>query len=106
LRKWDGSTHQFLNTDPFDSRWFGKIKPFNGDVYQKLAFDSLHNNKLTILRGKPGSGKSYLALGYLVNQLEHGKIDKIVIFCNPVATRDSAKMGFYPGDKNTKLLDS
>jgi len=26
--------------------------------------------------------------------------------CNPVATRGAAKLGFYPGDKNDKLLDS
>jgi hypothetical protein len=32
LRKWSGEAHDFLNTDSFDSRWLGKIKPFNGDI--------------------------------------------------------------------------
>lgn len=36
---------------------------------------------------------TYLALGYLMNQLERGGIDKIIIFCNTVATKNSAKLG-------------
>ena len=38
--------------------------------------------------------------------MEHGKIDKIIVFCNTVATKDSAKLGFYPGSRDEKLLDS
>lgn len=38
--------------------------------------------------------------------LEKGTIDRIVIFCNTVATRGAAKLGFYPGDRTDKLLDS
>ena len=68
--------------------------------------DSLLKNKLTVLRGPAGSGKSYLSIGYLFSQLEKNKIDKIIIFCNTVAAQGAAKLGFYPGDKNTKLLDS
>lgn len=106
LRKWDGSSHKYLNISGFNSRWFGKTNPINNDIYQKMLFDSLNTNQFTIIRGKAGSGKSYIALSYLINQLEYGIIDKIIIFCNCVATKDSAKLGFYPGDKNTKLLDS
>ena len=58
------------------------------------------------MRGPAGSGKSYLGLGFLFSKLEAGEIDKIIIFCNTVATADSAKLGFYPGSKNSKLLDS
>lgn len=42
----------------------------------------------------------------MMEQLENGEIDKIYIFCNPVAVRGAAKLGFYPGDRNDKLLDS
>ena len=59
-----------------------------------------------MIKGPAGTGKSYLALGYLFSLLEKGKIDKIIIFCNTVATKDSAKLGYYPGDRNQKLLDS
>jgi predicted ribonuclease YlaK len=68
--------------------------------------DSLHNNQITVMRGKAGSGKSYLGLSYLFSQLEKGKIDSIVIFCNTVAVRGAAKLGFYPGSRDEKLLDS
>lgn len=47
-----------------------------------------------------------IALSYLFSQLEKGKIDKIIVFCNTIATKNSAKLGFYPGDRNAKLLDS
>lgn len=87
-----------------ESKQFGKLKP--KDPYQLIAIDSMMSNKLTVVRGPAGSGKSYLALSFLFNQLDKGKIDKIIIFCNTVAARGAARLGYYPGDKNTKLLDS
>lgn len=49
---------------------------------------------------------TFLSLSYLIQQLEQGVIDKIIIFCNPVAVRGAARLGFYPGDRLDKLLDS
>lgn len=106
VRCWTGENHRYINTKPIDSKWFGKISPYNGDILQKLAIDSLYNNQLTVLRGPAGTGKSMLGLSFLFSQLERHIIDRIYIFCNPVATKDAAKLGFYPGDKNMKLLDS
>ena len=71
-----------------------------------MAADSLLNNQITMLRGPSGAGKSHLALGYLFYLLEHNRIDKIIVFCNTIATRNAAKLGYYPGDKNEKLLDA
>lgn len=88
----------------FNSDQFGEIKP--KDFYQRIAMDSLATNQITMLRGPAGSGKSYLALGYLFQQLEKRKIDRIIIFCNTVATMGSAKLGYYPGTRDEKLLDS
>ena len=88
----------------FKSKMLGEIKPI--DAYQRLAMDSLKHNTLTMLRGAAGTGKSYLGLGYLFDRLEEGYIDKIVIFCNTVATAGSAKLGYYPGSRTEKLLDS
>ena len=88
----------------FSSKMLGDIKPL--DVYQKLAMDSLKHNSLTMLRGAAGTGKSYLGLGLLFDKLEHNEIDKIIIFCNTVATAGSAKLGYYPGSRTEKLLDS
>ena len=89
-----------------ESKLFGKIVPKDNDIYQQLALDSLINNQITMLRGPAGSGKSYLSFGYMFDLLEKGKIDKIIIFCNTVATKGSARLGFYPGSRTEKLLDS
>ena len=59
-----------------------------------------------MVRGKAGSGKTLMSLGFLLNQLGEGKIDKIIVFCNTVATKGSARLGFYPGTRDEKLLDS
>lgn len=89
-----------------ESHMFGKVAPKNQDVYQQIALDSLKNNQITMLRGPAGSGKSYLAFSHMFSLLERGEIDKIIIFCNTVATKGSAKLGFYPGSRVEKLLDS
>lgn len=59
-----------------------------------------------MIKGPAGSGKTFLSLAYLLNALERNKIDKIIVFCNTVATKNSAKLGFYPGTRDEKLLDS
>lgn len=87
-----------------NSKMFGKIKPI--DPYQELVMDSLNSNQLTLIKGAAGTGKSLLSLAYLFRALEKGDIDKIIIFCNTVATAGSAKLGYYPGDRTQKLLDS
>jgi predicted ribonuclease YlaK len=103
---WQGDSYRHLSYNSFTSDWFGEVIPYKNDIYQKLLFDSLCNNTMTIIRGKAGTGKSYTAMAYLMYALEKGIIDKIVILCNPVATKDSARLGFYPGSKESKLLDS
>lgn len=91
--------YQMLESDNM-----GEIKP--KDARQLAAIDSLRNNQLTMLMGKSGTGKSHLALAALFSKLQKQEIDKIYMFCNPVATRDSARLGFYAGTKDQKLLDS
>lgn len=107
------SSHRFLGVEkgyidvldiPFNSKMLGKIKA--KDVYQQLVMDSFQHNSITVVRGPAGTGKSLLSLGYLFDRLEKGKIDKIITFCNTVATEGSAKLGFYPGSRDQKLLDS
>lgn len=104
--KWDGELYQNLKYPTIKSNYFGAVKPYNGDIYQQMALNSLSTNQVTMIKGAAGTGKSYLAIGYLMYLLEKRKIEKIVIFCNTVATANSAKLGYYPGSKNEKLLDS
>lgn len=49
---------------------------------------------------------TYLAFAHMFKLLEKGEIEKIIVFCNTVATKGSAKLGFYPGSRTEKLLDS
>ena len=71
-----------------------------------MALNSFSNNQVTMIKGAAGTGKSYLAIGYMMWLLEKHKIDRIIIFCNTIATANSAKLGYYPGTKDEKLLDS
>ena len=105
-RCWTGEFMRPVKYYTFTSRYFGDIKPKANDIYQAFAMDSLMNNQITTLKGPAGSGKTFLSLAFLFSQLEKHKIDKIVIFCNTVATKNSAKLGFYPGSRDEKLLDS
>lgn len=103
---WDGDTYRTISYGNLNSTYFGNVKPFKNDPYQTLAVDSFLNNKITMIKGPAGSGKTFLSLAYLLNALERNKIDKIIVFCNTVATKNSAKLGFYPGTRDEKLLDS
>ena len=101
---WTGQNYRTISYEAFDSKHFGKIKPI--DVQQQFAADSFIHNKITMIKGPAGSGKTLMALGFLFNQLEKGRIDKIIVFCNTVAAKNSAKLGFLPGTRDEKLLDS
>lgn len=104
--KWDGYSLIPVQIKILKSSFFGDVKPYNGDVYQQLVIDSFMNNQITMVRGPAGTGKSYLALSYLFSLLEKNKIKKIIMFCNTPKTLNSVGLGYYPGDKNMKLLDS
>lgn len=104
VRAWTGSKHRYLKYSDFNSNWFGKIKPL--DTYQRLFFDSLTTNRITMAKGPAGSGKTIISLAFLMHKLEKGDINKIIVFCNTVATANSAKLGFLPGTRDEKLLDS
>lgn len=103
---WTGKNFRPLQYKTFTSSALGNIKPYKNDIYQAMAADSFLHNKITIIKGPAGAGKSHLALGYLFSLLDHNDIDKIIIFCNTIATKNSARLGFYPGSKDEKLLDS
>lgn len=106
MYKWTGDKYKIVSFNAFESKQFGKIMPKGNDSYQQIAMDSLATNQITMLRGRAGTGKSLLSFGYMFSLLEQGKIDKIIVFCNTVATKGSAKLGFYPGSRTEKLLDS
>ena len=90
----------------FTSQHFGEIKPKDKDPYQIAYMDSLCRNQLTFCTGPAGSGKSQIALAYAFQELEKGRVDRIIIFTNPLISRGAVKLGFLPGTKEEKLLET
>lgn len=75
-----------------------KIKPRN--VEQKCLMHSLFddNIKIIVATGCFGTGKSLLTINYAFQQLERGKIDKIVYVPNNAITANSREVAALPGD--------
>ena len=103
---WTGDTHRRVSFKNLKSHALGNIKPYKGDIYQSLFVDSLTHNKITLVKGAAGTGKTFLSMAFLMHELEQGNLDKIIVFCNTVATKNSARLGFYPGSRDEKLLDA
>lgn len=107
--KWDGEKLLSLRNEKgklgheFTTFQFGHFQP--KDEYQIMAVDSILNNQLTSLRGKAGSGKSIIALNTAWHLVESEGY-KLVIFVNPAEAKNSASMGYYKGDKLSKILQN
>ena len=103
---WTGDHYRHITYGNLNSVHFGNVKPLKNDIEQALLVDSLYNNPITLVKGPAGTGKTFLSLSFLLHKLEKHDIDKIIVFCNTVATKNSAKLGYYPGTRDEKLLDS
>jgi predicted ribonuclease YlaK len=104
ILKWTGEHFIQVKATIAKSSAFGNVKP--KDAYQSMVIDSFNSNKITQIKGSAGTGKTFLSLSYYLGLLEKGKIDKIIVFCNPIDTLHSARLGYLPGTKDQKLLDS
>ena len=104
--RWDGSCFQPSKIGNIKSDIFGTVKPYKGDIYQQCLLNSFVVNKITMVKGGAGTGKTYCAIGYLMYLLDKRKIDKIILFTNTQPTINTARLGFYPGSRNEKLLES
>lgn len=102
--KYNGLELLPLSVKTVQSTMFGKLKA--KDFYQQVVLDSFFNNTITVVKGKAGSGKSYLAINYLFSQMDKGKIDKIVMFINDTPVRNANLHGFLPGTLIDKLSES
>ena len=80
-----------------------KVEP--KDIYQSCAIYSLNNDDFTVIIGPAGTGKTLLSFAYCLKEIKSNN-KKVHIFVNPVKTRDSEDLGFYPGDRNEKLLQN
>lgn len=102
--RWNGEILSNVNDKTLSSSSLGKVKPL--DVYQSIAIDCLRNNQMITVKGKAGSGKSLISLAYAMSMIESGKYSQLIVFSNPVNSRNSARLGFLPGTRDEKLLDS
>lgn len=103
--RWTGNEYKKVCNKTIKSQMFGdKIRP--KDVYQSLAIDSILNNTMTAISGKAGSGKSLISLITMMNLIETGKYDRVVIMFNPTKARGASDMGFYSGDATEKAMQN
>lgn len=83
----------------------GDVKAKN--LRQAVAIDTLGRNKLSILTGKAGCGKSYLAIAYLLQEMhDNSKNSKVYIITNNVPMRGTSTFGLKKGDILSKILQS
>lgn len=78
-----------------------KIKP--KDEFQRCLIDSLMSNTITFVSGKPGSGKTLLALSAAMHLVDSYKYERVVISTNPVSIRGAQALGYLPGSAYEKL---
>ena len=69
---------------------------------QKGFLKNISENKITFVKGYPGSGKTYLSVAYALQQLFRKKFERIV-FTRPVIEAAGEKLGFLPGDMAEKI---
>ena len=98
---WTENGYRHLDYSNFSSKWFGDVKPMKGDVYQAFVADSFTNNKITLVKGPAGSGKTYTAIALAVRSLKNKEIKKIIL--SRPAVEAGEKLGFLPGDMKDKI---
>lgn len=102
---WDGESFRKVCNKTIKSTMFGdKIRP--KDVYQSCAIDSILNNTMTIISGKAGTGKSLISLVTIMNLIETGHYDRVVIMFNPTKARGATDMGAYTGSAIEKAMQN
>lgn len=84
------------------TRMFGNVKA--KDEYQLCALDSMCNNDITAVYGRAGSGKTHLALAYLMKLLECGDVRKVYVIFSYNTLKGAPTLGYEKGDHEEKIL--
>ena len=69
---------------------------------QKDMMRTVSENIITFVKGAPGTGKTFLAVSYALQQLLRKKCEKIV-FTRPIVEAAGERLGFLPGDMYEKI---
>ena len=104
--RYDGSKFIKPKYRAFDSLILGKIKPRN--IRQELYMDLLSNDSIPVKAslGVAGSGKTFLATCYALQELQAGKYERLVIIRNGITVQGVPTLGALPGDATEKLKNS
>lgn len=102
--KWTGDNYKNVYNKNFKSRQLGVLKPL--DIQQRMAFDSIIENDITVLTGKAGTGKTTIPLAYIMQALESGKYKKCYIVYSYETLKNQKTLGYVKGDDLTKKLYS
>lgn len=100
--KWTVNGYVKVGHKNIKTRMFGNVKA--KDEYQLCALDSMCNNDITAVYGRAGSGKTHLALSYLMKLLECGDIRKIYIIFSYNTLKGAPTLGYEKGDHEEKIL--
>lgn len=88
-----------------ENNWFSKkpITPRNPE--QACLFEALSDRNKTIIYagGKFGTGKSFILNNYAIQELEKGKIKKIIYVPNNAYTENTMDIGALPGELLEKV---
>lgn len=100
--RFDGNKFVRIRNRPLESQILSKIKARN--IRQELFMDLLDTNiPLKVVFGTAGSGKSYLATAWALQEVHKGNYSKLVVIRNNIIAKDSTDIGAIPGDETQKL---
>lgn len=104
IMKWDGNEYKNISYKTFNSDYMGMIEPVN--LQQKLAFDMLQDNKITIkvLSGGYGVGKDFLMISNALQLIKNRKYKKIIWCRNNIELKNTKPIGYLPNGVRDKLL--
>lgn len=100
--KWTGENYKSIYNKNFKSRQLGTCKPL--DIQQRMAFDSIIENDITVLTGRAGTGKTTIPLAYIMQALETGKYKKCYVVYSYETLKNQKTLGYVKGDDLTKRL--
>lgn len=100
---WNGQNYRKLNYKQFTSVLGQKIKPRN--LEQKMYLDLLQNHDIPVklCTARFGTGKSYLALAYALNEIQKGRFSRLIFVKNNLEVKGAGTLGTLPGDQVEKL---
>ncbi len=95
-----------ISTKGLNSIYLDEFKP--KDIYQMFAIDSLNNTDFSLFTGMAGTGKTQLALSYIMQSLDSKKNTKgkVIIIFNPAKLKNNEQLGYYSGSRTEKLLQN